>query len=173
MCPQSRFSSGSGFTLIELVVVITVLSLVVLLVIPKFPETKSARLRSSARSFAAAVRYLGDRAVTVKISYRMHLNLADGTVSVNRINASGEEAPTDDPFLSRGFLADGVVVEDVELQRLGKVVEGEVTIDFGGSGLEEFMIIHLRGAGSAHFTVMAFPQNGKVKVLEGYKEFTL
>ena len=36
-------------------------------------------------------------------------------------------------------------MEDVQVPRLGKVSDGEVTVDFGVAGLEEFMIIHLLG----------------------------
>jgi len=155
------------------VVVITILSLVALLVLPRLPSTDAANLRSSAKSLAAAIRYLGDRSVTAKTVYRMHLNLTDGTVAISSMGPQGEELPPGDNFLGRKFLADGIVIEDVEVPRLGKVSTGEVVIAFGGAGLEEFLTVHLQGTRGNHFTVAAFPQNGKVKVLEGYQETTL
>jgi general secretion pathway protein H len=167
------FIKERGFTLIEMVVVITILALVTLLVLPRLPTTDTADLRGSARSLAAAIRYLGDHSVTAKTLYRLHLNLTDGTVTVTRKGDDGADVPPDDTFLGRRFLADGITIEDVELPRLGKVSSGEVVINFGGGGLEEFLTVHLQGAHDTHFTVAAFPQNGKVKIFEGYQEALL
>ena len=61
---QTRNCRQLGFTLIEMVVVITIISLVALLVLPRLPSTDAANLRSSARSLAAVIRYLGDQSVT-------------------------------------------------------------------------------------------------------------
>ena len=57
--------------------------------------------------------------------------------------------------------------------RLGKVSEGEVVIDIGGAGLTEFLTIHLTTGADRAFTVTAFPNNGRVKILAGYEESTL
>ena len=168
---QSR--NERGFTLIEIVVVISILSLVALLVLPLLPSAESANLRSSAKSLAAAIRYLGDRSVTAKTVYRMHLNLTDGTVTIRSTGPQGEELSPDDNLLGRKFLSDGIAIQDVELPRLGKVTTGEVVVAFGGAGLEEFLTIHLQGARGSHFTVAAFPNSGKVKVLDGYQEAKL
>jgi len=169
---EHRTSFQAGFTLIELMVVVTILSLVALLVIPLLPSTDAANLRSSARRLSAVIRYLGERSVTTKTPYRMRLDLADNTITVKQIT-NGEETAPDDPFFARKLLADGVTVEDVEIPRLGKLGVGEVTVFFGGRGLEEFIIIHLKGGKEHRFTVMAFPSGGKVQVLEGYQEVKL
>ena len=166
--PGNRLQDG--FTLIEMVVVIIILSMVTILVIPRLPSTAGSDLRTSARSLAAAIRYLGDLSVTAKVPHRLHFNLTDGTIAITRKNADGEDVPPEDTFLGRHFLADGVTVEDVELQRLGKVSSGEVAVDFGAGGLEEYVSIHLHGSGGGRFTVDAFPRSGKVKVYEGYRE---
>jgi general secretion pathway protein H len=169
---EPRTGFCRGFTLIELVVVVAILSLVALLVIPLLPSTDAANLRSSARRLSAVIRYLGERSVTTKSPYRMRLDLTDNTITVKQI-VNGEETAPDDPFFARKLLADGVTIEDVEIPRLGKLGVGEVTIFFGGRGLEEFIIIHLKGGKENRFTVMAFPDGGKVKVLEGYQEVKL
>jgi general secretion pathway protein H len=169
---ETRNRRNNGFTLIEIVVVVAILSLAALLVIPLLPSTDAANLRSSARRLSAVIRYLGERSVTTKIPYRMRLDLTDNTITVKKIE-NGEETAPDDPFFARKLLADGVTVEDVEIPRLGKLGVGEVTVDFGGRGLEEFIVIHLKGGKENRFTVMAFPGGGKVRVLEGYQEVRL
>ncbi len=166
--PEPRTSIKAGFTLMELMVVIAILSIVVAVVLPRLPSTESTRLRDSARSLASAIRFVGDRAATAKEGYRMHLNLSDSTVWTRKLTASGEETAADDPFLGRRLIAEGIVIEDVTIPQTGKVSEGEVTIGFGPGGLQDFMIVHLKDSKKGRFTVTAFPNNGKVKVEQGY-----
>jgi prepilin-type N-terminal cleavage/methylation domain-containing protein len=169
---EPRTCFCTGFTLVELAVVIVIISLAAFLVLPLLPSTDAASLRKSARSLAAVIRYLGDRSVTTKTPYRMLVNLTDSTVTVKKI-VNGEEREPEDPFFSRKFLGDRVAIEDVEVPRLGKLGEGVITMDFGAAGLAEFTIIHLKGVQESHITVTALPGGGRVEVLEGYQEMKL
>lgn len=162
-----------GFTLIEMMVVLAILSVVTLLVIPRLPSADASHLRGSARSLAATIRYLGENSVTARIPYRLRLNISDAGVAIVRRTADGGEAPPDDVFLNKKILTEGVAIESVQTPRLGKVYDGEILVDFGPAGLAEFISIHLRGTGGGQFTVTAFPGNGKVKVYEGYQEVEL
>jgi general secretion pathway protein H len=162
-----------GFTLIELVVVMGLISLMVLLVIPRFPSTEEAKLRGSARALATVIKFLGDQAVATKTSFRLYISLPESRILINRIDAGGEESAAEDLFLKRSFLADGIFVQDVEQARQGKVTEGQVGVDFDSTGLREFILIHLKGSGDTCFTVAAFPQINKVKIYEGYQEAVL
>ncbi len=167
----SRFSKG--FTLLELIIVITVLSVVVMLVAPRLPSTNSSALKSSARALASTVRYLGETSVTGKKYYRLHLNISANSIRITRKLPSGEELPPDDTLFDRKILGSQVFISDVHTPRLGKVTEGEVLIDFNSAGLSEFLTIHLNAGAGKEFTVIGFPANGKVKILEGYQEFSL
>lgn len=171
--PARADGLNQGFTLIELTVILVIISLATLLVIPRFPSTEASRLRGSARSLVAVLRYLGDQAVSAKTPFRLNFDLNEGRILISRIDARGGETPAEDVFLKRRFLAEGVTIKDVELPRLGKVSSGQVSVDFNGAGLEEFLLIHLQGIDKAYLTIAAFPQNGKVKVLEGYQEAVL
>jgi general secretion pathway protein H len=164
--------TNKGFTLIEMVVVIVVISLTAMIVLPLLPSTDAANLRSSARSLAAVVRYLGDRSVTTKSPYRMVLNLTDNRITVKKI-VNGEETTPEDPFFARRFLTEGIQIEDVEIPRLGKLGEGTVNIDFSGAGLVDMVIIHLKGSKDRQLTVSALPGGGRVEVREGYQEMKL
>ena len=159
----------SGFTLIEIVVVVTILALAAAIVLPLLPSTAAGSLRTSARRLATVIRYLGDRSVTTKSHYRMHLDMGENAIGVKKI-VDGEETTPEDPFFSRRILEEGVTIEDIEVPRLGKTSEGVVDIDFGVAGLADFAVIHLKGANEEHFTVTALPYGGKVEVVEGYRE---
>ncbi len=162
---------SSGFTLLELVVVIVILSLVAAIVLPLLPASDASNLRNSARRLSSVIRYLGDQAITTKSLYRMKVDLSDNDIAVSKIVAGEEQAPGD-PFFSKRFLAEGVSVEDIEIPQLGKLSEGTVSVDFGVAGLGQFLVIHLVGAKGDHFTVTALPYGGRVEVLEGYQEVT-
>lgn len=172
LSPEPRASS-SGFTLLELMVVVLLLSIAMALVAPRLPAGESMQLKGSARTFASLLRYLGERSTGSKNIYRLHINISENSVKVTRKLASGDEVPPEDPLLSRSPLASGVVISDLEIPRLGKVTEGEVLIDFGAMGLSEFLTLHLASAKGESFTVAGYPQGGKVKVLPGYQEVTL
>lgn len=165
--------SAKGFTLIELMVVLVILSITAALIVPRLPATDSMELKSSARSLASMLRYLGERSVGSKNVYRLHLNISDNSLRVTRKLANGDEFPPDDPLLSRKVLATGIVIADFESPRLGKVTEGEVLIDFGAGGLSEFLTLHLSSPKGESFTVAGYPGGGKVKILSGYQEVTL
>ncbi len=158
-----------GFTFMEMMVIVFIISITALVVLPLLPSTDATRLRDSARRLSTVIRYLGDQAITTKSVFRMHLDMTDNTVTVKKIVAGEEEAP-EDPFFSRKILSEGVSIEDVEVPRLGKTSEGVVNADFGVGGLGEFTVIHLKGEKGDHFTITSFPNGGRVNVEEGYQE---
>lgn len=170
--PLVACSSVRGFTLIELMVVIFILSLSMMLVFPLLPSTEAGNLHNSARSLASTLRYLGDKATATKTHYRLHLNFADNSVTIGRM-VGGEETAPDDTFLGKRPLASGVTLQDVIVPRLGRVTEGEVIISFSAAGQEEFVIIHLRATNGSTMTITAFPHTGKVQVADGYQEAKL
>jgi prepilin-type N-terminal cleavage/methylation domain-containing protein len=170
MRTKTSTQHANGFTLVELVVVIVILAITAAIVLPRFSFTDEGRLRTSARTVAALLRYLGERGATGGGTYRLHLNPGDNTMGVMKLAESGEEIRPDDPFLTRSFLADGVILADVVLPRLGKVRDSEVVITLGPRGLLEFLVIHLRGKGEAAYTIFAYPEGGRVKVVSGYQE---
>lgn len=171
--PEPRACRSAGFTLLELLIVMLLLSLTAALVLPRLPAGNSAALKNSARSTAALLRYLGERSAGSKQVYRLHVNISENTLRVTRKLPSGDELPPDDPLLARTVLEGGVTIADLQSPRLGKVTEGEVLLDFGAAGLSEFVTLHLNSPGGESFTVAGFPVNGKVKLLAGYQELTL
>jgi len=163
----------SGFTLLELVVVLVLISLAAALIAPRLPSTDAMELKSSSRSVASLLRYLGERSISSKNSYRLHINISDNSIKVTRKLANGDEIPPEDSLLTRNVLASGIDIADLQVPRLGRVTEGEVLIDFGAAGLSEFLTLHLKSPKGESFTVVGYPRGGKVKILTGYQEVTL
>jgi general secretion pathway protein H len=164
-----RFNRA-GFTLIELMVVVVLISMVLLLVIPKLPSSDQENLKISARTLAATLRYLQERAPATGTAY--YLDFAPGTESLRILQVGGDgggKEPTD-PFLQKPPLKEGIVVADVRIPRLGKISDGQLRVDVGVAGIRDFIAIHLRSTGGTYWTVMAYPSGCKVTYYEGYLE---
>ena len=159
-----------GFTLIEIVVVLVIISMAMMIVIPRLPSSESENLKSSARTLASTLRYLQDRAATGRTTYYLRLEPGTDVVKVLEAAADGSEKEPGDPLLQQRPVKEGVQVADVYIPRLGKVNEGQLRLEVGMGGLREFVVIHLRSPEGAFWTVMAFPSSGKVKVYDGYQE---
>jgi general secretion pathway protein H len=160
----------AGFTLIEIAVVMVIISMVMLLVIPRLPSSDQENLKISARTLASTLRYIQERATTSQTGY--HLIVTPGTevIKMYENGADGSAKEPADPLLQKSPVKEGIVVADVRIPRLGKINDGQLRVDIGVAGVRDFITIHLRSAEGQFWTVMAFPSGGKVKAFEGYHE---
>jgi general secretion pathway protein H len=162
-----------GFTLIEIAVVLVIIGMVLMLVMPRLPSSEQENLKISARTLAATLRYMQDRAATGRTTYYLSVEPGTDSVKVLEAAADGGEKEPQDPLLQRRPVKEGIIVADVTIPRLGKVIDGKVRLDVGPGGLRDFVVIHLRSPQERFWTVMAFPASGKVKVYDGYQEEAL
>lgn len=172
MGKRDRFQSG--FTLIELTVVIVILSAVAFVVLPRLPFAQERSLKTSARTLAASLRYLGNLAISTKQHYRLRITLSNNEIAVTRVIPEADELAVKDSALNQLALLDGVVFGDIETPRLGKITEGEAVLDFGPLGVEDLAVLHLKRTDDArYYTVAVYPGSGRITVLEGYQEGAL
>jgi general secretion pathway protein H len=165
--------SRCGFTLIEIAVVLAIIGMVMALVIPRLPSSESENLKISARTLAATLRYMQDRAATARTTYFLRMEPGTDNVKVLEAAADGSEKEPDDPLLQKRPVKEGIQVADVVIPRLGKLNDGQVRLEVGVGGLRDWVTIHLRSQKGSFWTVMAFPSSGKVKVYDGYQEEAL
>jgi len=151
-------SSFKGFTLIELIVVIFIISLTVALVMPSFwGRTEKTMLKTEARHISSALRYVYDEAVGKKQIYSFNVNLDDESWGFKSKNES------------RSFKIKGdVEITDVIVPSHGEISRGEILIEFGPMGPPEPIILHLK-KGESEYTIIFNHINGRTKVLEGYE----
>ena len=159
-----------GFTLIEIAVVMAIISLVLLLVIPRLPTSDQENLKISARTLASTLRYAQERAATSRTAYYLALAPGTETAKIYTVGADGSANEPTDPLLLKSPVKEGIIVSDVRIPRLGKISDGQVRVDIGVAGIRDFVTIHLRSPGGQFWTVMAFPSGGKIKAFEGYSE---
>ncbi len=163
--------SSRGFTLLELLVVLFILSGAAVLVLPRLTAMQDGDARSSARNIAAMMRYLDERAVAGRTRYRLQLDLNEQKISVQQLGKEGVAKLPDDPFLQRNPLIGSARLEDVSTERSGIINSGSIAVTYGIGGLSEPIVLHLGIPGREKpFTVQALPTSGSVRVAEGRLE---
>lgn len=162
---------NAGFTLLELIVVLLLVSLIAALIFPRLPSSQASDLRNSARQLAVLMRYLEERAVATKKTYYLHINLDDDRLTVSRKGAAdNENGQDDDPFLKRQPLMKGIRVSDITTDQLGTINTGEALISYGPGGRSAPLLLHLAAPDNSYFTIQALPVSGSIKVASGYQE---
>ncbi len=156
---QTRNHDGSnraraGFTLLELIVVIFLISLIAAMVIPSFYGMSENKLKSDARRLASLLRYLNDNAISMKETYSLKFDLQEKTLSWKE--AAGRKTETFEDLIG------------VYLPSKGEVKEGQITVFFGPLGLQESIAVHLRREGRG-MTVALNPWSGRTRVIEDEK----
>ena len=152
---ERRITRG-GFTLIELIVVIFIISLTASIVMPSLWSSGERSLKSEAKRIGNTMRYIYDEAVSKKQTYSLKFDIENNTWA---FESKGE---------SRSFKAkDEVMFKDIIVPSHGEISKGELTLIFGPLGPEEPITLHLF-RDEAEYTVKFNHLNGRAKVLEGY-----
>jgi len=149
-------SFPDGFTLIELIVVLFIISLTTALIMPNLWDTGERALKSEAKRIRNTLRYINDEAAGKKRTYILKIDLSS--------DSWGFESEKE----SRSFeMKENIMFKDVILPSIGEVSIGEVIMKFGPMGPEEPIILHLI-KDELEYTVTFNHINGRAKIDEGY-----
>ncbi|WDT76461.1 MAG: prepilin-type N-terminal cleavage/methylation domain-containing protein [Candidatus Manganitrophus sp.] len=159
--PQSK-----GFTLLELMLVVFILSVTALFVFPRVSSFGATDLKRTARHFAGLIQHLAQESSTTKQTYRLYFNLENGAYWAAALGENGEFVETTDPMTRRRVLPKEISFEDVVTPAQGKVNEGEAFMQFYPVGVEKVWI-HLK-QGERQWTLVVNPLTGRVKVMDEY-----
>jgi general secretion pathway protein H len=168
-----------GFTLIELVVVLLLVSLTLVTILPRFENLTGGGLEKAARRLAAVLQHLYTEASATNQLFELHYDFGEQTywyATATIVQAAGNAGePTEDvliqPIRPPTRLPSGIRLEDVMTPRQGKVGEGEAITRFFPAGFVEPTVIHLADEDRNGLTLVVQPMTGRVKILEGYVEF--
>jgi prepilin-type N-terminal cleavage/methylation domain-containing protein len=151
-----RVESGrrGGFTLLELMLVVFIISVVLALALPTFTGMGERKIVSDAKRIASILRYLNDSALSTKESLTLRVDFKDKVIGYN-----GPEGEKSERFDS---------LSGVELQSRGMVTEGELFVFFSPLGAQENITIHLGDEGSP-MAVALNSMNGRVKIIQDAK----
>jgi general secretion pathway protein H len=144
-------SEPQGFTLLELVAVIFIISLFTAIVLPSFYGFGDNKLKSEARKMASLLRYLNDSSISSKKTLSLKFDLQDGSILWQ-----GPDGEKTEHLKS---------LTSVELQSKGEITEGEVTVFFGPLGTTENIAVHLKNEKEG-MTVTLNSISGRAKITE-------
>jgi general secretion pathway protein H len=158
-----------GFTLLEIVIVITVMVLFIGLALPSLPDMAGTRIHQNARKVSMMIQLARSRAVTLRRYYRVEMDLETSDLTVSYFGPEGTYIPDDEVrqvTLRDGYIADVVTSGD------GKVLEGTGSVRISPRGFIEPSLVHIRDEQDRVVTVAPSPVSGRVRIDEGYTEFT-
>jgi len=140
-----------GFTLLELIVVLFIISLVAAVVLPSFANFGDSKLKSEAREMASVFRFMHDSAVSRKETFVMKVDLDS-----NLVSWKGPEGEKTKKF---------EYITSVQTQSKGTVSKGELTFFFGPTGINENISVHMT-SGKSDMSITLNHISGKVKIKE-------
>ena len=158
--------ASRGFTLIELIVVMAVLSGLMLIILPRIPFVDEYAFKSEARRMAGLIRYIDENSTAKKIYFRLWLHPGKPEMEVESSEDGREFKASSDPGLQGISLKSGVTLREIVLQGLGRVNQGDVGVIFNpGIGAEPFNM--KIGIGERQMNIEYNPYSGKVKIKDG------
>jgi general secretion pathway protein H len=160
----------SGFTLIEMTIVVLLLGLFAALVVPRLPGVGADGLKSSARRIAGTVKYFFNEAALSGRPHRLAYNLDEGTFGVRRIEADGEVVELSGTGREQR-LKGNVRFKDITIPGRGAFSQGEVNTEIQPVGWMEETVVHLEEEDGRTMTLRIMPYTGTTEVYDGYLEF--
>ncbi len=159
-----------AFTLIELIVVISLISIMLVFSIPRFhAAVLSDPDRQASRWITETVQNLKQESVRHNRRYVMHIDISTnrGWVTHDRMSEEEVNAAQSERF----SFPEGAGLVDVEFPEKGKVSTGETEISFYKNGYSDKALIHVEFVDSGFKTYLIEPFLQKAKTYNNYSEF--
>jgi prepilin-type N-terminal cleavage/methylation domain-containing protein len=167
---QYAFRGRAGFTLVEIVVVMVLISLFMVFSVPLFSNIGTSSLGTSARRLSGTIKYLFNESAISGLEYRLIYDLDQGTYRAQVLEADGQLVDASDQG-RQAALQGAVRFKDLQVPGRGKFSAGQVTTRVHPSGWVEETIIHLDDGVGTLLTLRVAPLTGTTEVFDGYREF--
>ena len=160
---------ASGFTLLELIVVITLLGIMLVLSVPRFHETLFLNeSKTGSRWITGKIQALKEAAVRNQKDYTLHIDLDS-----ERFWETDESMPPEaieNAALNADSLPDGLKITGIEYPIRGKINSGQADITFYKSGYSDKVLIHLQ-EGETPVSYLIEPFLSEISRYETYTGF--
>jgi prepilin-type N-terminal cleavage/methylation domain-containing protein len=137
-----KLRPNSGFTLIEIVTVLALISITLLIAVPRIPNTLFIdETKKTSRWIIAKVHVFKDRATREQKRYALHIDMNSKRMWITHEGMSDEERLAAE---QKGFkLPPNLRIRDVEFPDNKIVSSGETEISFYPKGYSDQAVIHL------------------------------
>jgi prepilin-type N-terminal cleavage/methylation domain-containing protein len=159
---------ASGFTLLEIAVVIFIMGLVMTLAIPYLGGFHGSQLKSEARRLAGRASYLYDEASTQKVIYKMTFDLDNNCYYVTRLDPYGPQPKFiayAGPWGGVVTMPAGLKLRDVSVEGIGGVKVGSISCQFYPDGYVDATVIHMMTVSGQVMTMSINPLTGNVGIV--------
>jgi len=165
-----KLNKNSGFTLIELTVVIVLISIMLFFTMPKFQSFVGPNQnRKFSRWLTMQINTLKDNAARNRKLYILHISPVSGKLWIT------EESATEEAILEAEEgghqVPEDLRITDVEFPVHGKISAGRADICFYRNGYSDKALIHLEDDDNNQISFLIEPFLSKVKQYDEYVEF--
>ncbi len=154
-----------GFTLIELVVALMLISLMLFMTIPRLPDKPFVdEKRKTSAWIVGRIQALKNKSVLQAKNHTLHIDLESGRLW------TADDTMTTDELLSarqKGYvLPDGAQIQSIEFPGGEKQTSGQAEIWFSKKGYSRMALIHTRFSDDSLRSFLVEPFLPKVKIYE-------
>ena len=160
---------SSGFTLIEILVVMVLLGSIIFIAVPRFQNLADVNLKSTSRSLSGTIKYLYNESVFKKNIFKLAFDLDNQEYWVEFME-DGQFVESLDPILKRKKVPDGVVISDIYTERFQEKTDSgsETYFLFLPTGFVDYGVIHLSSSDDDVYTIETKPYTGGTKIYDEY-----
>jgi len=168
-----RGGRATGFTLIEVTLVLLILSIVLALAIPRLRSKTGMELSAQARRLSNTFRFLRSEAILDGRVYQLRYDLSSERywATVAPAGDGAMAAKVDIGPLAQPFsLPSPIGFSDIVLpQSVGKIQDGLAYTNFYPDGSVDLTVIHLDD-GNYSYTLYVYPYSGRLRLSQGYQD---
>jgi len=158
----------SGFTLMELIVVMVLLSLLTAFAVPRIRTSLfSDQLRAGARNLIGLINETGQEARRSHQAWQLLYDPVTHRFSAQPV-PSGTSPATESQTIRPVTLPDGVRVLDITTARNGVSNEGQLRLYFTARGYVDQTLIHLVDTAGSNLTLALSPFLGSIRIYDTY-----
>lgn len=165
---SGKSTEQNGFTLIELVVVISLLAIISVMTVPLLLNQGDGGQRRALRNLAGNVKLLYNEAALTREIHLLTFDLEKGSFSTFRMERNGnlqEKVPVDAP---RSL--EPLRIEQVQVVGKGRFRSGEVTVQIFPQGWMEETLVQLVDDENQVTTLSFVPMTGSTRIYDGRRE---
>jgi len=157
----------NGFTLIELVVVVLILTLSLTVVFPRVNSLdQKSLLRSCVNRIASVAEYAHQRAACTRLTHILYFDTEKKTYWINSLGSDGQEMPITDALNLKGRLPEGVKFIDVKFQGNNTHPQDIIGITFSPQGWADPATILLACSTGEAMSIIIEQFSGRVETCE-------
>ena len=163
------FHRNNGFTLIELIVVISLIGLMLFVSLPRLQHNPFLDdSNKSARWLIGKIQALKESAIRDQKQYALHIDLDSGRIW--ETNESMSQEDLENAALNSYALPEDVRIMDVEYPAIEKITSGQTEITFYKAGYTDKAFVHMQ-EGETYLSFLIEPFLSEVQIIEKYTGF--